>query len=107
MTQVRFQIDDNRLTGFEISGHSGFALEGSDIVCAAISSAAIMAANTVTEIIRGKADITEKDGYLRFTLIDAGDESVKVLEGLRLHLTQISEQYPDNIKIIYGGKQNA
>ena len=107
MTQVRFQIDDNRLTGFEISGHSGFALEGSDIVCAAISSAAIMAANTVTEIIGGKADITENEGYLRFSLIDSDVESVKVLEGLRLHLMQISEQYPDNIKIIYGGKQNA
>lgn len=107
MTQVRFQIDDNRLTGFEISGHSGFALEGSDIVCAAISSAAIMAANTVTEIIGGKADITENEGYLRFSLIDTDIESVKVLEGLRLHLMQISEQYPDNIKIIYGGKQNA
>jgi uncharacterized protein YsxB (DUF464 family) len=107
MTQVRFQIDDNRLTGFEISGHSGFALEGSDIVCAAISSAAIMAANTVTEIIGGKADITENEGYLRFSLIDTDVESVKVLEGLRLHLMQISEQYPDNIKIIYGGKQNA
>ena len=107
MTQVRFQIDDNRLTGFEISGHSGFALEGSDIVCAAISSAAIMAANTVTEIIGGKAEITENEGYLRFSLIDTDVESVKVLEGLRLHLMQISEQYPDNIKIIYGGKQNA
>ena len=107
MTQVRFQIDDNRLTGFEISGHSGFALEGSDIVCAAISSAAIMAANTVTEIIGGKAEITENEGYLRFSLIDSDVESVKVLEGLRLHLMQISEQYPDNIKIIYGGKQNA
>ncbi len=107
MTQVRFHVNDNQLTGFEISGHSGFALEGSDIVCAAISSAAIMAANTVTDIIGDKADITEKDGYLRFSLIEGSNASVKVLEGLRLHLTQISEQYPDNIKIIYGGKQNA
>ena len=107
MTQVRFYIDENRLTGFEISGHTGFALEGSDIVCAAISSAAIMAANTVTEIIGDKAEITEKDGYLKFTLADGSDASTKVLEGLKLHFMQISEQYPDNIKIIYGGKSNA
>ena len=107
MTQVRFYIDENRLTGFEISGHSGFALEGSDIVCAAISSAAIMAANTITEVIGDRADISEKDGYLSFRLIDSNDTSIKILDGLKLHLTQISEQYPDNIKIIYGGKSNA
>ncbi|MBR5113364.1 MAG: ribosomal-processing cysteine protease Prp, partial [Clostridia bacterium] len=71
MTQVRFYIDENRLTGFEISGHSCFALKGSDIVCAAISSAAIMAANTITEVIGDRADISEKDGYLNFRLIDS------------------------------------
>ena len=107
MTQVRFLTDENQLTGFEISGHSGFALEGSDIVCSAVSSAALMAANTVTEIIKDKARVRERDGYLYFEVEAPSDSSISLLEGLKLHLTQISEQYPQNIKIIYGGKQNA
>lgn len=50
MTTVTFLKSDDIICGFEISGHSDFAEEGSDIVCAAISSAAYMTANTVTEI---------------------------------------------------------
>ena len=30
-----------------------------------------------------------------------------VLRGLELHLTELSKQYPLNIKVIYGGVKNA
>ena len=33
--------------GFTCMGHAGYAKRGKDIVCAAVSSAAIMSANTV------------------------------------------------------------
>ena len=49
MIQVIFTVKDNDICGFEISGHSDYAEEGSDIVCAAVSSAALMTANTITE----------------------------------------------------------
>ena len=38
MTRVEFFDQDGRITGFSCSGHSGYAEEGSDIVCAAISA---------------------------------------------------------------------
>ena len=46
-----FTRPDGDLVGFRISGHSGCGEEGNDIVCAAVSSAAYMTANTVTEIL--------------------------------------------------------
>ena len=61
---VFFEGENGR--GFEISGHAG-GNAGRDIVCAAVSSAVYMAANTVTEIIKVRADISEQDGYLKFT----------------------------------------
>ena len=63
MTSVKFLADGKGLYGFEISGHSS---KNSDdeigkIVCAAVSSAAYMAANTVIEIIgdRYSADVDD------------------------------------------------
>lgn len=108
MTRVRFSADDKGLYGFEISGHS--SEDGDDeigkIVCAAVSSAAYMAANTVTDIIGDKAEIFVDDAVMRFYVKNPSDCTVKVLEGLRLHLTELSEQYGSNITI-HGGARNA
>ena len=80
-----------------------FAENGSDVVCAAVSSAAYMAANTLTEIVGAKADASAQDGMMRVILIQPDEQTETVLRGLELHLTELSKQYPENIKIIYGG----
>lgn len=103
MIKVRLLIGNDRLTGFDISGHAMFAESGSDIVCASVSSAAYMAANTVTEIIGAKAFANVGEAEMRFVLEEENAAAQAVLDGLRLHLTELSKQYPKNIKIIYGG----
>ena len=39
MTRVEFFNQNGRINGFCCAGHSGYAEEGSDIVCAAVSTA--------------------------------------------------------------------
>ncbi|MDO4494461.1 MAG: ribosomal-processing cysteine protease Prp [Clostridiaceae bacterium] len=107
MIKVRFSVGDRQLNGFEISGHALFAESGKDIVCAAVSSAAYMAANTVTEIIRADAKAQAEDGAMVLTLNEPNTQAETVLRGLELHLTELSKQYPQHIKIIYGGVKNA
>ena len=107
MTRVRFSADEKGLHGFEISGHSLFAESGKDIICAAVSSAAYMAANTVTDIIRADAKAQAEDGAMVLTLNEPNTQAETVLRGLELHLTELSKQYPQHIKIIYGGVKNA
>ena len=99
MVLVQLLSRNDRLCGFRMEGHAG-GKAGSDIVCAAISSAAYMAANTVTEVCGCKADITEKDGFL-FLMLTAGDEdrAADVLEGLRLHLIELQKQYKKQLKV--------
>lgn len=96
---VFFEGENGR--GFEISGHAG-GNAGRDIVCAAVSSAVYMTANTVTEIIKVHADISEQDGHLKFSVGEENDSdsAVAVLDGLKLHLTELSKQYPKKIKVI-------
>ena len=107
MIKVRFSVGDRQLNGFEISGHALSAESGKDIICAAVSSAAYMAANTVTEIIRADAKAQAEDGAMVLTLNEPNTQAETVLRGLELHLTELSKQYPQHIKIIYGGVKNA
>ena len=107
MTSVKFLADDKNLCGFEISGHSSVNEddESGKIVCAAVSSAAYMAANTITEIIGDKADIEIDDAVMCVKIKNPSAFTVKVLEGLKLHLTELSVQYSNNIKIFGGAKK--
>ena len=38
MTNIQIQKQNGSIIGFIVSGHSGYAEEGADIVCASISS---------------------------------------------------------------------
>ena len=91
---------DGALCGFDVQGHSGSAVSGQDIVCAAVSSAVYMAANTLTEVSGCVADIHEADGQLSYTVCEADiQKAQEVLSGLHIHLQGLSAQYPKFIKI--------
>ena len=99
MIKVSFFAEHGVLTGFEIKGHSGYAeSDEDDIVCAAVSSAAYMAVNTITDVICSEADIKVEDGFLS-VMTDGAGEIQTILKGLRLHLQQLSQDYPENIKV--------
>ena len=93
MIKVSFFKKGKNFIGFELSGHSGYAEEGSDIVCSAVSSVAYMVANTVTEIIGTKASITLNDGYMKFMPEEISDELQIILKGMALHFNALAEQY--------------
>lgn len=94
MIEASFSIRKNSAS-FTIKGHSGSDVSGRDIVCAAVSSAAYMAANTVTEILGVKdAEAEVDDGYMHF-IVSGSNAAGDIIRGLQLHLTQLAEEYPD------------
>ncbi len=100
MIRVRFQTADGLLTGFTLSGHAGMGEYGQDIVCASVSSAALMTANTITEIIGAAADIAEDDGYLSVTVTSRIPDCQDVLSGFRLHIQAHTEEYPNAVQLM-------
>lgn len=100
MIKVEFLIENEKTTGFEIKGHADFAEKGEDAVCAAVSSAAYMAANTITEIIGADAEAEARDGEMTLKLKASDERTETVLKGLKLHLTQLSKQFPEAVEII-------
>ena len=61
MTRCEFFTEDERITGFTVSGHSGYAEAGSDIVCAAVSTAVTMAEAVINEVCGAKAKVRVKE----------------------------------------------
>ena len=101
MTKVTFYFDENVPYGFLISGHSGFAENGEDIVCASISSAGFMVANTITEILKVNAKIDVNDGRMKLIVNKEQRHITKdILLGLKLHLESLAEQYPEFLETL-------
>lgn len=95
-------LKSGELVGFWIQGHSDYAEEGSDIVCAAVSSAAYMTANTILEVLGISADVTAEDGDMRLRVSPKDAALCRTLfAGLKLHLIGLEEQYPTNIDVSY------
>ena len=98
-------MDGDRITGFSVSGHSGYAEAGSDIVCAAVSAVVTMAEATINDVCGAKAKVRIKEEDARITLMLPNscdeEESVQaVLSGLLLTLISLREQYPDYIEVL-------
>ena len=106
MTEIKFYADKSRLYGFLVSGHSSTDCddEVGKIVCAAVSSAAYMAANTIIEIIGDEVDAEVSEAKMLIKVKNPSDKAVAVLEGLRLHLSELSNQYGNNIRLHGGAK---
>ena len=98
-------MEDERITGFSVSGHSGYAEAGSDIVCAAVSTAVTMAEATINEVCGAKAKVRVKEQDARVTLTlpascDEEETVQAVLAGLMLTFLSIQEDYPDYIEVL-------
>ena len=98
-------MEDDRITGFSVSGHSGYAEAGQDIVCAAISAVVAMAETTINDVCGAKAKVRVKEADARITLtLPAScdeEESVQaVLAGLLLYLCNLRDEYPDHIEVL-------
>ena len=61
MTTVSFHMEGNRIVGFTVKGHSGYAEAGSDIVCAAVTSAVRLVECAVNDVLGLEASVKVKE----------------------------------------------
>ena len=95
-----FAAKGGLMLGYHISGHSGYAESGRDIICAFVSSAAYMTANTITDVMGISAEAEASDGDM-CVMVSKNDAArcKDVLEGLKLHLLNTEEQYPEYLTV--------
>ena len=98
-------MEEGRISGFSVSGHSGYAEAGQDIVCAAISAVVTMAEATINDVCGAKAKVRVKEEDARVTLTlptscDEEDTVQAVLAGMLVTLCNMRDDYPDYIEVL-------
>lgn len=104
MIQFDFLIlPEGGLLGFHSSGHAGHGNAGTDIVCAAVSSAAYLTANTITDVLMvlpEQLQVHPGEMLMRVSEKDA-IACRDLLLGLKNHMLGLEEQYTTYIRVGY------
>ena len=107
MTTVVFRMEEDRITGFEAKGHSGYAAAGEDIVCAAVTSAVRLVETTVNDVLglAAAVKVREQDASISLRLPGGLDEVTEstcqsLMTGLMVYFAQLHDEYPDSIEVL-------
>ena len=107
MTTATFHTEGSRITGFDVRGHSGYAPEGEDIVCAAVTSAVRLVECAVNDVLGLEASVKvrQKDASITLKLparLGQTNESTcqTLLAALMVHFVQLAEEYPEHITVL-------
>ena len=98
MIRVTLHRKDEIITGFECTGHAGFAEEGSDIVCAAVSILTTTCVNALETVAGLTPKVKAIPGKMTLVLPDGGGHDAQViLKTMRQGLKDLTNAYPDYV----------
>ena len=107
MITASFRMNGDRIEGFTVNGHSGYADEGHDIVCAAVTSAVRLTECAVNDVLGLEASVKvrERDAAVTLRLPGGlGEENEStcqtLLTALMVYLTELHGEYPENIIVM-------
>ena len=107
MITASFRLEGDRIVGFTVKGHGGLAEEGSDVLCAAVTSAVRLTECAVNDVLGLEASVKvrEKEASISLKLPSGLEETTEttcqtLLTAMMVYFTDLKEEYPDNI-IVY------
>ena len=81
-------------TGFSSEGHAGYADEGCDIICAAVSALMINCVNSIETIAGVRTVAEDRSGYLHCSFPEGiNHEGIVLMDSMILGLGMIAETY--------------
>lgn len=102
MTKISFFGKRGCFSGFLAAGHSSASENDEDgkLICSAVSSAVYLTANSLTDVFGKQCDIDVSDGRFELKIKSPDETASRIIEGLYIHIEQLSRQYPNRIRII-------
>ena len=107
MTTITFRTEGDRITGFDSQGHSGYAEEGADIVCAGITSAIRLVETTINDVLGLAASVKVRESDASISLRLPGGLSPTVestcqtlMAGLMVYFAELRDEFPENIEVL-------
>ena len=100
MIKVEIFKKNGKISGYEVTGHSGTANRGEDIVCAGVSALAQSALWGIGEYLHREVDYEVASGKLSMKLKgDPDDLTEAVLQPMLFGLTEIAKISPQAVRI--------
>lgn len=100
MTKIFVFKKENLICGFQVKGHSGFAEEGKDIVCSAISTAAQMTLVGLKEVLKLNVESEIRDGFMSVIASEADlPKAQDLLLTFQKTLEEIAKEYGKFVKL--------
>ena len=98
MLNAVFTRKNGVLSGFEISGHAGCGeavndKEGTDIVCAAVSSCTMLVCNCITDSFGANAEVKVEENRITLRLSERHEAAEQLISAFCTHIRMISEDY--------------
>ena len=104
MVELRVREDSRqRLSSFFASGHAGWAEDGEDVVCAAVSAILQAAWLGLAEVAGVEVTASREAGRLELSWPERArdDRGVAAIVGTAaLSIERIAHQYPDHVRVI-------
>ena len=101
MINVTVKKRQNEFLSLKVKGHAGYAEEGSDIICAAVSALTINLVNSLDELTDASFELKEDDGLVEITFNDKLDSYAALLmNSYLLGIEDILSENADYINLI-------
>lgn len=101
MITVKLQRKNGRIVAFEVSGHSGYADAGADIVCASVSSVVWTVINGLENVIGIPVECHQEDAFVSCKLphlsSDFSAKAAVLLDSMVIFFDNLTKQYGDFI----------
>ena len=106
MTTITIERQQNSIIQVECKGHTGFARNGEDIVCASVSSITQTALLGLLNVAKVKVNCTKNDeqGYLKFEIVGDLDKEKRhecdmILETMVEGIKDLEDGFSKNVKL--------
>ena len=99
MIKVQITAKDNNIKKINIKGHAGYDDYGKDIVCSSVSSITITTINAILMFDKNYISYNEKKDNFEIVINENNDITNKLIRNMINLLTELSQDYPKNIKI--------
>ena len=94
MITVTIYKDSSQYQRFTVEGHAGYAHEGFDIICAAVSALTVNTVNSIEKFTGNKLKAEEMNGFLTCQLKSPLSSKAELLmDSMVLGLTDIQNNY--------------
>lgn len=86
-------------SGIQVKGHAGYAPQGYDIVCSAVSALTQNLIQSIGELTADEIKYSMSPGMVDIQFGNLSERSKLLIDSFFVGISKVAEEYPDNMKL--------